>query len=125
MPSNIGNTINSISVTDSHVGTINTGAIGSFAQSVTQLKQEGQSELATNLNDLITAVLGAPEFTTAVKNEVIELLGSIADQASQPQQTRKTAMARVLLKRLNELLSDVSTVGNLWQRVSELLAALF
>lgn len=118
-------TLNSINVSGGQVGSINTGAIGTFALTVSQLKQTGQDDLAASLNALITGVLASPEFSDAVKNEIIEHLNAVAEQAKEQPQERKVMLGRTLVRRLEELLSNASSVGKLWESVSHLLANLF
>ena len=88
--------VNNISVSDSQIGSLNTGAIGTFAASINQLKQDGQTDLAHRLNDLISAVIKSAEFTDAVKNELVEQLGSIAQEAAKQPADRRSSMAKVL-----------------------------
>lgn len=122
---NASHTINNISVSGGQVGSINTGNVGSLTLQVSQMQQEGRSDLASALNELVSAVLASSEFTAAIKNEVIELLEPLAVEANQSPDRRKPAVIRALMNRLSQMLADGSTVGKLWERVAELFGSLF
>jgi hypothetical protein len=117
--------VNNVSVTGSQIGSLNTGAIGTFAASINQLKQGGQSELAERLNQLTSEVLKSAELVDKIKNELVEQLGSIAEEVAKQPQARRASTVKALGRRITEILGQVPALNKLWDHVQELLSILF
>ena len=119
-----GAKLNNIHVSNSVVGTINTGSIGAVDQSISALVQVGEPALAEALKSLSEAVLQSGDLTRNQRNEVIEALSVIAREAATPKETRQNTVAQSMLEKamkITSLANDVSDVCQKWWPV--LLAA--
>jgi hypothetical protein len=111
------NVNNKIEVTNSVVGTINTGRIGQVNQSIDAIQKAGSGDVASALSELTNAILQSQLLATAQKNEAVELLGEIAKQAALPQPERQNSIALVLLDRVSTiagLAADVTELASKW-----------
>ena len=108
---------NKIEVTNSVVGTINTGSIGQVNQSIDAIQRSGSDDVASALSALTTAILQSQLLPAAQKNEAVELLGEIAKQAALPEAERHNSVALVLLERVSTIVglaADVTELASKW-----------
>jgi hypothetical protein len=119
-----GAKLHNISVSNSVVGTINTGSIGTVDQSITALIQTGEPALAEAVKSLSEAILQSGDLTRNQKNELVESLSIIAKEAAAPKEARRNTVATALLERamkVTALANDITDVCQKWWPV--LLAA--
>src|SRR5690606_26935913 len=109
-------------VSNSVVGSINTGSIGTIDQSITVLKQMGEQDVGSALKGLSEAVLKSGDLTTNHKNEIIEILSVLSREAASPKESRQRTIAAPLLEKASKLTSmaaDISDVcSKLWPVVA-------
>ena len=120
-----GATLNNIHVSDSQIGVINTGSIGTVDSAVTVIQSEGNNELASAVVALTEAVLESNELANDEKNEVVELIAALSEEAAAPKQQRKPAVARVLLSRLSDALGGLLLLSGIWDKAQKLFEAAF
>lgn len=112
-----GAKLNNIHVSNSIVGTINTGSIGTVDQSISALVQVGEPALAEALKSLSEAVLQSGDLTRNQRNEVIEALSVIAKEAATPREARQNTVAQSMLEKamkITALANDISDVCKKW-----------
>jgi hypothetical protein len=112
-----GMKMNNITITDSVVGTVNTGSIGAIDQTISALGQTGESQLAQAVKLLSEAVLNSKELSPAQKKEAIEGLSVISTEAVMPKEQRRSTVALTLIDRVSKitkLAGDVADVGVKW-----------
>lgn len=117
--------LNNISVTNSVVGTINTGSIGSLDQSISALVQLNQSQLANAFQELSEAILKSDDLTRNQINELIESLNTISREAATPPEIRQNTVAQSLLERAEKITSMASDISEVCQRCWPIISALF
>jgi len=124
-PVNIGGVkLNNISVSNSVVGAINTGSIGSVDQSISALMQLGEPALAEAIKSLSEAILQSGDLTRNQRNELVEILSVLAREAATPKESRCGTVVQTLLDRamkITSLANDITDVCQKWWPV--LLAA--
>ena len=120
-----GITLNNIQVTNSEIGVLNTGTIENVDSTVTVLKTEGNADLAAAITSLTEAVIKDNEITTNQKNQVLELLGSLSEEAVAPKEKRKLAVVRALLGELAGVLGGVATLTQAWEKTRAILQQVF
>jgi hypothetical protein len=108
--------LNNIKVENSVVGSINTGTVGSVDVSITMLKQNGDTQLAEALTKLSEAVLANTVLQAHQKNEALEILSLIANEASAPPNRRRTSALKPLLSRLRDIISTAGDLTTIWQQ---------
>jgi len=120
-----GVTLNNIHVSNSEIGVLNTGTIENVDSTVTVLKSEGSTALAAAVTMLSEAVIKSAEVNAEQKNQILELLGTLSQEAVAPKEKRKLSVARTLLTELSGILSGVSTLAQVWQKVEPLFRQAF
>ena len=117
--------LNNISVSNSVVGTINTGSIGSLDQSISALIQLSEPTLAQAFKELSEAVLKSNDLSTNQRNELIESLNTIAKEAATPPGQRQNTVAISLLERAEKITAIAADISELCQRYWPVIAAVF
>lgn len=113
--------LNNIQISNSQIGVLNTGTIESVNATVNVLRSEGSVELANAVVALIQSLIASTELADAAKNQVIELLGSVAEEAVVPKERRKSSVARALITEISGVLSGVGALAGLWEKVKTIL----
>lgn len=125
-PAQIGEIrLNNISVSNSVVGAINTGSIGSLDQSISALVQLSEPQIAQAFKELSEAILRSGDLTKNQCNELIEYLNAISREASTPPEMRRNTVAISLLERAEKITSMASDISEVCQRNWPVIAAVF
>lgn len=112
-----GAKLHNIHVSNSVVGTINTGSIGTVDQSINALIQGGEPALADAIKALSEAILQSGDLAQNQKNELIESLSVISKEAATPKEVRQNTVALSLLERAMKataLANDITDVCQKW-----------
>lgn len=117
--------MNHINVTNSVVGTLNTGSIGVVDQSITALVQVGDNSLGEALKELSQAILGSKDLTTNQKNELMESLSAISTEAITPKENRKKSVASILIERASQVTSLATDIADACQKWWPIVQAAF
>jgi len=120
-----GITLNNIHVSNSEVGVLNTGTIENVDATVTVLKTEGNMELAEAVTALSEAVIKSREIADNDKNKILELLSSLSEEALAPKEKRKTAVAKILLSELSDMLGGITTISAIWGKATGIFHQIF
>lgn len=120
-----GAKLNNIHVSNSVIGTINTGSIGTVDQSISALIQVGEPELAEALKSLSEAVLQSGDLTRNQRNEVIEALSILAKEAATPQEMRQNTVAQSMLEKAMNITSLANDIGDVCQKWWPVLVTTF
>jgi hypothetical protein len=119
-----GAKLHNINVSNSVIGTLNTGSIGTVDQSITALVQCGEPALAEAVKTLSEAILQSGDLSRNQKNELVESLSVISKEAATPKESRQNTVALALLEKamkVTALANDITDVCQKWWPV--LLAA--
>jgi len=112
-----GAKLHNINVSNSVVGTINTGSIGTVDQSISALVQCGESGIAEAIKSLSEVILKSGDLTQNQKNELIESLSVISKEAATPKEARQNTVALSLLEKamkITSLANDITDVCQKW-----------
>lgn len=120
-----GNTLNSIHVTNSNVGVLNTGHIRTIDSAIGFLSSGGGVEVAAAIKALTEAVANSTEATKAQKNELIELLSLIATEATVPTDKRKSKGIRPIISQTASMLSGLNALSSLWTKYGTVISSFF
>jgi len=118
-------TLNNIHISNSDIGVLNTGTIESIDATLTVLKTEGNAGLAAAVTALSEAVIKSQKITVEQKNQIMELLDALSEQAVAPREKRKTSVVRAVFGELSGVLSGIATVAGLWQKASSVFQKVF
>lgn len=117
--------MNNINVSNSVVGTINTGTIGVIDQSISALVQTGQPELAQAVKELSEAILKSGDLTSNQKAELVEGLSVVAEEASAPKERRRSSVARTILENASKVIALADDITDVCQKWWPVLMAAF
>jgi len=120
-----GVTLNNIHVSDSEIGILNTGTIENVDSTVTVLRNEGNKELASAVTVLSEAVIKSAQVADDQKNQILELLSSLSEEAVAPQEKRKLAVVKAVLAELTVLLGGVVSLAGLWEKACTIFHQVF
>jgi hypothetical protein len=118
-------TLNNIHVTNSEIGVLNTGTIQSVDSSLTVLKSGGNDSLADAIRELTESIIRASEIASSRKDEALELIGSLSQEAVAPKEKRKLAVAKALFGELSGILGGIASVGQAWAKAEPILRQIF
>jgi hypothetical protein len=118
-------TFHNIRVEGSNVGVINTGELQRLDQALTQVQAGGDAGSAGVIGALTQAVLDAPDIDAATKNEALEHLSYLAQQAALLPEQRQRGVGRTVLATLERLLNAVASLGTVYAMAKPVIAALF
>lgn len=118
--------LNNFNIDRSTIGVLNVGALEMVDSAVTVLKESDQgAREAEAILELTQAVLASGGLQPMMKNEVLELLGGVATEATAPKESRRAAVGKALLSQLGTILTVVTDLAGLWDRVKPILYAIF
>jgi hypothetical protein len=91
----------------------------------TVLKTGGNSELALALKALTEAVIKSSEISNEVKNQILELLSAISEEAVVPKEKRKLAVIKTLISEISSILSGISSLTSSWDAIKTIFGKIF
>jgi hypothetical protein len=118
-------TLNNIRVTNSQIGVLNTGSIETVDATVNVLKSEGQDELAAAITRLTEEVIKANTIANDQKNQIIELLGALSEEATAPPEKRRLSVVKAMLGNLADALGGVAEIAAVWEAAKAILTKVF
>jgi hypothetical protein len=117
--------LNNINVSNSVVGTINTGSIGVIDQSISALIQGGEPALADALKGLSQAIVSSGDLSPNQKNDLIEIMSVIATEAATPKESRRSSVVKTLLDRGEQIMAMASDLTDVFQKLWPVLIGAF
>jgi len=117
-------TLHNIKVSDSVIGSVNSGDVEKIDVAMTNIQHSGNTEIAGALKSLTEAVLENTEITSELKNEIIQNLSFISQQISFPRETRNQGVLKSVLAGIKEGVSTASSLVALWAKVEPLFKSI-
>jgi hypothetical protein len=116
---------NNTSVDNSVIGSINTGNVQAIDVSLTNLHNAGNDNARDALRALTEAILGDTSITDAQKNELVEQVAFLSEQAVVNPKDRKPGLIRATFGALTQVAGTVSAIAGAWQAAEAILRTLF
>ncbi len=113
-----------VNIQDSTVATLNLGTVMGDIRSVVASLQQGQPEVAVALQKLVEAV-AADETLGDRRRDAIESLGQIGEEATRPEDRRRTGLVKTLLAGIPTLLAVSANATQIWQTFGPIIARHF
>lgn len=110
-----GVTLHNIKVDNSTVGSVNTGTIGSLDVAISSVR-ETDERLAEALTQLSQAVVNNATLERQHRDEIFEILSTIASEAAAPKEQQRISIVRILLDRLREVMTLANDLYAIWER---------
>jgi hypothetical protein len=116
--------LNNFKVDNSVVGSINTGNVKTIDVNLTYLHSVGNDKARDALKALTEAILGDTSMTDAQKNELVEQVAFLSDQAIAGP-NRKPGLIKTTFCALTQAAGTVSAMTGAWQSAEPILKSLF
>ena len=117
--------MHNIHIADSVVGSINTGTVQTVDVSITYLKQAGNNEVAEALRQLTEAIANEPSLLSDDKNNLLDQVAYLSDQASSAAKDRKRGMIKAAFAAISQGAGTVTAIAAAWNAAAPLLQTLF
>ncbi len=117
--------MHNIHIADSVVGSINTGTVQTVDVSITYLKQAGNNEVADALRRLTEAIANEPSLPPDDKNDLLDQVAYLSDQASSAAKDRKRGTIKATFDAISQGAGAVAAIATAWNVAAPLLQALF
>jgi hypothetical protein len=114
----VAKTYNNISISNSSVGVVNTGNLARIDAAITMSKGRETEEFGARLKDLTQAILADTTASKKLKQEMVEVVQAISDQAIGSKQPSSTVVT-TLFGRLKEMSADVSIIAGAVEKLHE------
>jgi hypothetical protein len=117
--------LNNITISNSIVGTVNTGTIGAVDQTISALIQLGEREVADAFIKISEAVFASKKLSPDQRNEIIEIIGAVSSEAATPKENRKNIVAITLLERGLQLLTLANDISEIVHKYWPIMLSAF
>jgi hypothetical protein len=118
-------TFQNVDIHDNAIGVLNTGTIQHLDARIGEVRMGGNRELAEALSAFVEAAANEDELEAADRQELLEQVDLILEQARMPEGARKTGLVRGAIRSIGEIAATVTAVGAAWDRLEPLLRAAF
>jgi hypothetical protein len=114
-----------ITFNNSVVGAVNTGVVRDIEVNLTHLQNSGNDKATDALKALTEAILRDPSADNTQKNDLVEHIAFLNEQAVLPAKDRKPAVIKTTLGTLTQAAGTVTAMAGAWQVAEPILKTLF
>lgn len=118
-------THNHINVHDSVVGSINTGQVKRIEVAMQHISSGGNEDVSNALKDLTEAIANNVKLEQEARNELIEQLGFLAEQAALPKDQRQSSVISIVLKGIPVAIAGAANLTTIWSQWGPTLTTFF
>ncbi|HSW81312.1 MAG TPA: hypothetical protein VLG40_02845 [Candidatus Saccharimonas sp.] len=118
-------TYNHINVDRSVIGAINTAQVGRIDVAMDDIQNNGDEDVAKAIRLLTETVIATREIKETEKQQVIEQLAFLAEQATLPQSQRQKSVVKMVLTALAGALTNAASVATIWSQWGGSLTSFF
>jgi len=118
-------TLNNISIDRSTIGILNTGQIQQIDLNISKLSQRNQIDIAEALKVLTSAIASTQGLSAEGRNELVEQLHELSDQAVLRPNQRKLGVIRAIIAGLSSSLNSVSALATIWATWGDTIRTYF
>ena len=127
---NVQKTLSPITnITNSTIGIYNMGNISNVEKietSINQLKQSGANNIAESIQKIKDAILQSQELDIKIKEEVLDQLTEISEQANLPEEKRsKKSVLKAILIGIGTTLNSIGSLAEIWGTWGANISAFF
>lgn len=117
--------INNFNISNSHIGVINTGEVERIELAMQIMKDRNDLDLAGAFQEFAQAVLDAEDIPEPEKNELLEQVAEVSEQALKPPEKRKKGIIKSLLGGIKSLATTTTTIAEAWEKVEPIVKGFF
>lgn len=118
-------TLNNIKVDRSIVGSINTAQVSRIDVAMENLRNGGEEEVTKAIGALTEAVIKVTQADEEVRNQLIEQLAFLAEQAVLPEQQRQRSVIKIVLGAVSKTIPTITGLTTLWAQWGPVLEHFF
>jgi hypothetical protein len=118
-------THNHINVDRSIIGSINTAQVERIEVAMNDIKNNGNNEVSEALKSLTEAVISSNEVQAEIRDQLVEQLAFIAEQAVLPDLHRQKSVIKVILGAISSTISTAASLTTLWLQIQPILSNFF
>jgi hypothetical protein len=112
---------NNIRIEGSNIGILNTGVIHHIDSAIGQLQSSGDGPLAVAFKQVTEAVANATDVDQAKKDEILEGLSALSEEAAKPKGQRRLALMKGILETVKLGVETIQSVApimiNAWPHI--------
>lgn len=109
-------TYNNIQVDRSVVGSINTAQVARIDVAMKNIQNAGDKEVTKAIKELTEAILNDKAIEAEQKNQLVEQLTFLAEQAALPKNQQQASVVKMVLKAIPITLSSLTSLSSLWHQ---------
>lgn len=109
--------VNNIQIDRSVVGSVNTGNINELEIAMNNINAQEHGSLAEGIKNFTEAVLKSDEIDEDAKEDIIEQLAVISEEAGKSEEQRKQSVLKTLLVAVKDTVSTSAALSALWVNV--------
>lgn len=113
--------LNNIKVSNSVVGSINTGTVQTIDVSITYLSEGGNEEVSRALKALTEAVINSSELSRTDRQDLLDQIAYLSEQAAGAAKDRKPGMIKAALSTIRQAAETLSTIVVAWNGAESIL----
>lgn len=114
-----------VTVSGGNVGVINMATARDIQATLEKITQNGDLGIADKLADLTNAILNTDEAEDGVKNDLLEQVAYLAQQASAKPDERKPGPVKAIIAGIKDGAGAISSAAGAWNAVEPLLKGHF
>lgn len=120
-----GAKMTTINVSGSNIGAINTGVVKRIDSNIVAMASGGGLDIAKSLKEITEAVANSQELSEGQKQEALELLNGISEEAVKPKEERKPGMVKTLAAGVATTVQSAAAVLEIWNKIQPHIGAFF
>lgn len=116
--------LNNIRITNSNIGVVNTGSIGSIDSAIGVMKSEGMPDAALLFKQLTESIASAKDLAEDARTQALQDVSVLAAEAATPPARRRPLAMKGVLLDLSSLLGGAASLAQLTQMALPHIKAL-
>ncbi|MFD0588675.1 hypothetical protein ACFQZE_11720 [Paenibacillus sp. GCM10027627] len=122
-PNVFSGNINDIKISNSTVGSVNTGRIENLNNTMNNINVPNSEEFLNRIKEFVEAVLSS-EMTDTAKNEIVEQVDTILAEVNSPSEKKKPGVIRVLVDNIKDSLTVGNGLYTMWDNIQKIIGSL-
>ncbi len=119
------NTHNNIHVDHSVVGSINTAHVGRINVAMDGITNNDNEQVVESMKAIAEAIANTTELENDTKDQLLEQMAFVAEQAALPASRRQPSVIRPVLTSISTTLSSVASLAAIWAQWGDNLLRFF
>ena len=114
-----------INIDRSVIGAVNTGTINNLNQSMNNINNQGNQEIAKLLSSFTESMMKSQEITKDTQNQLLEKVAFLAEQILADKSLQKKSMLKDTIESIENKVSTVGSLLAIWKTINPILKTLF